>query len=371
MLSHSDLIELRRSLRDKHVLSVFIDRSVSDPAQRRAWRTTLDDRFVVLRRGLQGSSPEERDEFERCVEMAVKALEEPGPTAGTTGWAGFVTAGGVHHIRALTNATPTFAMWSQGAWLVPCLADTREDRAVVVVADSRHASIDAYRNGEVERIDRVHAHHEVQNPPLHMGAPSRPGFHPGTHGSTGRDAAQRGSLAGRAHMIADAVERISRLAGDDTWILVAGIKAVRARLLEGLVAVAPNRVLELESLDVHATDAEIADAARTGASALRDALDSRRIHEILEAASPHGLGAVGAEATKDALDHVCVRQLYVTDGYVAEHPIEAETAVRESLDQDADVEEVSGEAAELLDGLGGIAAALRFRPQVLAPTRAA
>jgi stalled ribosome rescue protein Dom34 len=172
-------------------------------------------------------------------------------------------------------------------------------------------------------------------------------------------------------MIADAVERVSRHAGDDAWILVAGIKAVRARLLADLTAAVADRVLELESLDVHASDAEIADAARAGASMLCDALDSRRIHEIVEAAGPHGLGAVGAEATKEALDHVCVHQLYLTERYVAEHPAEAETAVRESLDQNARVEEVSAKAAELLDGLGGIAAALRFRPTATRATRAA
>jgi hypothetical protein len=371
MLSPSDLTTLRRSLRDEHVLSVFVDRSATDPAEQRAWRTALDNRFVVLRDGLHGSSPDERDKFERCVDLAVKALEELGPTAGASGWAAFITADGVRDGRALTAGTPTFAMWSQGAWLVPCLRDAREDRSVVVVADSRHTSIHAYHNGVVERVDRVRAHHEVQNPPLHMGSPSRTGFHPGTHGATGHDAAQRGSLAGRDHMIADAVERISRLAGDDAWILIAGIKTVRARLLADLAPVAPDRVLELESLDVHASDAEITDAARAGASTLRDALDSRRIHEIVEAAGPHGLGALGAEATKDALDHACVRQLYVTGRYVAEHPAEAETAVRESLDQNAPVEEVSGKAADLLDGLGGIAAALRFRPTATRATRAA
>jgi stalled ribosome rescue protein Dom34 len=165
-------------------------------------------------------------------------------------------------------------------------------------------------------------------------------------------------------MIADAVERVSRYAGDDAWILVAGIKAVRARLLADLTAAVADRVLELESLDV-------ADAARAGASTLCDALDSRRIHEIVEAAGPHGLGAVGAEATKEALDHVCVHQLYLSERYVAEHPVEAETALRESLDQNARVEEVSAKAAELLDGLGGIAAALRFSPTATRATRAA
>jgi hypothetical protein len=371
MLSPNDLMALRRSLRDEHVLSVFVDKSASDPAEQRAWRTALDNRFVALRDELQGSSADEREQFERCVDLAVEALNELRPAGAVAGWAAFVAADGVRELRALTVGAPTSAMWSRGAWLLPCLPDAREDHAVIALADSRHTSIHVYRGGVVELMDGVRAHHEVQNPPLHMGTPSRPGFHPGTHGETGHDAAQRGALAGRDHMIADAVERVLRLAGDDACILVAGIKAVRARLLEDLTAVVHDRVLELESLDVHASAAEIADAVRTGASRLRDALDSRRIHEIVEAAGPHGLGAVGAEATKDALDHSCVRQLYMTGRYIAEHPIEAEVAVRESLDQNARVEEVSGSAAELLDGLGGIAAALRFRPTATGATRAA
>lgn len=172
-------------------------------------------------------------------------------------------------------------------------------------------------------------------------------------------------------MIADAVEHISRFAGNDAWIVVGGIKAVRARLVAGLAVGAADRVLESESLDVHASDVQIAEAARAGASALRDALDSRRIHEIIEAAGPHGLGAVGREATNDALDQECVRQVYLTSRYVAEHSVEAETAVRAALDQSARVEEVTGSAGELLDTLGGIAAALRFRPAATHATRGA
>jgi hypothetical protein len=369
MSSPSDLVTLRRSLRDKHVLSVYVDRSASDPAERRAWRTALERRVVLLRNELQASSAPEQAEFERCAELAAGALENLGSPAGAGGWAGFITADGVRDVRTLTVETPTFAMWSTGAWLAPCLRDTKEDRSViVVVADARRAAIYAYRNGVVERIDALHAHHEVQNPPLHMGTQSRSGFHPGTHGTTGHDSAQRGALAGRDHMITDAVERITRFAGADSWILVGGIKAVRARFLADLSIVAPDRVLELDSLDVHASEAEIAEAARAGASTLRDALDSRRIHEIIEGAGAHGLGAVGNEATKDALDHLCVRQLYLTKRYVGEHAVEAETAVRAAIDQDAGVEELGASAAEFLDRLGGIAAALRFpiRPRPLA-----
>jgi hypothetical protein len=372
MLSSADLVTLRRSLRDAHVLSVFVDRSADDPAEQRSWRTALDDRLATLRNQLKGASANERAEFEQCVELAGDAIANAGATAGAVGWAAFVTAEGVQEVRALGVAMPTFAMWSAGAWLLPCLRVAREARPVVtVVADARHASLYVSRNGEVEQVERLRSHHEVQNPPLHMGSPSRQGFHSGTRGTTGRDSAQRGLLTGRDHMVAEAADRLSRLAGDDGWILVAGIKAVRARLCEDLNSIAPNRVLELESLDVHASDPEIAAAARAGASALREGFDLQRIRELREQAGPRGLGALGSEATKDALEHVCVHELYLSPRFVDEHPIDAESDLRAALDQDARVEEVAGRAADLLDDLGGIAAALRFRPTDAGTTAAA
>jgi hypothetical protein len=137
---------------------------------------------------------------------------------------------------------------------------------------------------------------------------------------------------------------------------------VRAQLREQLDDVAPGRVYEAESIEAHASDTDVADAARTGASSLRDSFDVDRIHEIVDAAGPHGLGAVGIRATTSALEKMCVRDLYLTPRYLGEHAVDAEDAVHAALDQDAKVEQVSGRAAELLDSLGGMAATLRFRP---------
>jgi stalled ribosome rescue protein Dom34 len=163
-------------------------------------------------------------------------------------------------------------------------------------------------------------------------------------------------------MVADTVERIGDLAAGDEWILLGGIKRVVARLAQRLGPVAPNRVLELTSLDIHASLADIAQAARAGASQLRNALDVRRVAEIAELAGANGLGVVGPAETRRALEQASVRELYLTHRYLEDHAAEAEGAVRSALDQDASVEEVSGQAAEHLDHLGGMAAGLRFRP---------
>jgi hypothetical protein len=56
-----------------------------------------------------------------------------------------------------------------------------------------------------------------------------------------------------------------------------------------------------------------------------------------------------------------VRDLYVTHRFLEDHAAEAERAIRAALDQDASVEEVSGQAAERLNEHGGMAVGLRFR----------
>jgi hypothetical protein len=362
MLSFADLMSLHRSLRDTHVLSVYVDRSAEDPAAQHAWRGVLEHRFTRLREMFKNSNGD-RARFERCIELVGDALAAFGPRPGSPGWVAFVTPDGVHDARTLAVGAPTDAMWGIGPWLAPCLRDLKEDRPVVVViGDAKHTVLHLYRNGIVERVDTVRAWHGADNPPIHMGSPSRQNFHSGTRGTTGHDAAQAGDLAAREHMLAGVVEQVKRLAGDDAWIVVGGAKQVRGQLGERFDEFAPGRALESESLEAHASDADVAEAARIGASALRDSFDEQRIHEIVDAAGPHGLGAVGIKATTTALERMCVRDLYLTPRYLGEHAADAEDAVHAALDQDAKVEQVSGHAAELLDSLGGMAATLRFRP---------
>ena len=162
-------------------------------------------------------------------------------------------------------------------------------------------------------------------------------------------------------MIDEAVDKAHDLAGDDGWIVIGGIKRVATRVAQLLMPLAPNRVTQVGSLDVHATEAKIAQVARSAASELRDSADDRRIAEILDLAGAQGLGAAGQVEARRALEQSSVRDLYVTQRYVQDHALEAEEAVRAALDQDASVEEVSGPAAERLNQYGGIAAGLRFR----------
>jgi hypothetical protein len=365
MLTQMQVLALHRSLRDERVLSVYIDGSATDPAIQRVWRLQLDHSIADLRKWLDGSPHDERMQFERCVRSLDAATAGFDPGIGSPGWAAFITGDGVREAHPLPVPAPTLAVWSTGACLAPYVRALKENRpVVVVVADARKASIYQYRVGKLERVETVHAHHAIERA-AHMGTPPRRGFHIGTRGPAGHDTAQRALLSGRDHMLAETVERVGALARDDGWILIGGIKRVVARLMERLAPIAAHRVREVGSLDVHASEADVAEVARVGASTLRNEFDAQRLDEIANEAGAHGSGALGPSNVRLALDTACVRELYVTHRYVEDHVDEAEVAVRIALDQDAAIEEISGEAAERLDEFGGMAAGLRFRPAMM------
>jgi Bacterial archaeo-eukaryotic release factor family 10 len=361
MLTRAQLVTLHRSFRNERVLTVYIQGSATDPARQRAWRVELDHNLDDLREWDADSSHDEREQLERCIRLLEEELAALAGGIGTSGWVAFIVAGRLREAHHLLTPVPTLAVWGMGLCIAPYMRALKETRPVVVaVADGRKVRLHLYCVGQLDRVETVRAHHVIDRP-SHMGTPPMQGFHTGTHGSAGRDTAQRSLLAGRDRMLAEASEGIQRLAGSDGWIVLGGIPRVIARLAHQLSAVAPRRLLELATLDVHASEAQIAEAARSGASALRNAADARRLAEIVDLAEAGGPGAIGVAATEKALEQSCVHELYLTHRYLEDFPPEAEDAVRAALDQDALVEEVSGEAAGWLDEQGGVAAHLRYR----------
>jgi hypothetical protein len=365
MLNFSRLVALERSLRGVHVLSVYLDGTAKDPANQRAWRVQLDHSLDDLRTWLDGSPHAERESFAQCVRLLDHELEAFTGNVGAPGWAAFITPDRVHEASLLPVAMPTQTVWSTGMSVAPYMRALKEIRPVaVVLVDSRKADVHRYYGGKLERIETVRAYHTVMQP-SHMGDAPRPGFHAGTRGDTGHDEAQRSLLVGTNRMLADAAECAMRIAGSDGWIVTGGIPKVGRQVAELLSPRAPGRVLNVESLDIHASGADLTEAARAAASTLRNAMDAARIAEIAEIAdsggAAAGLGALGPSATRETLDQRRVRELYVTHRYLEDHAALAEDAVRSAMDQGAMVEEVSGAGAEQLDAHGGMAARLRYR----------
>jgi hypothetical protein len=361
MFTTIELAALYRSLGDELVLSVYVDGSITNPADQRAWHVQLHRQLADVRRSLTSADSATRQSFDDCVGQLDTATSRLTAGVGAPGWVAFVTADRIHAAHQLPVSVPTRATWGLGPRIAPYIRSLKEDRAVVVVvADARRAVLYRYHLMELSRAGAVRSHHSIDHPE-HMGTPVRRGFHSPTRGTAGHDAAQQALLEGRDRMIDHVSQRALDLAKSDGWILVGGIARVAARLAEQLEASAPHRILEVSALDVHAAPAEVKAFARSGASELRAMADERRLSAIIEAAGAHGLAVAGADGVSEALVQLAVRDLYLTARYLDGHADAAEQAARAAINQDASVEVVAGRAAALLDEQGGVAAGLRFR----------
>ncbi len=366
MLTHAELVALHRTTRQEQVLSVYLDGSAHNPAEQRAWRVDLEHGLKAVRAEEAGESHEDRARLNHCIEALDGLLAPMGHAVGAPGWVAFIMRNGVQSAHPLPMAVATQVTWTTGSCVAPYMRVLKEERPVIIaMVDAKRTDLYCYVAGACTLIAKVDATHVV-NETLHMGSAPKTGFHGGTRGVTASEAKQREELEARDRMLSETAGQVLAAAGSTAWILLGGTRRVVARLAGDLVPAAGDRLLEVDALDIHATPAMIASAARHGASTLRMAADMLRLATISDLAGARGLGVLGPDESWHALGQACVRDLYLTTRYRAAHVGDVEEIVRTALDQDAIVEEVTGQAAELLDALGGMAAGLRFRPASVA-----
>lgn len=359
MLNHTELVNLEQALRDATVLSVYVNGEIADVAARGKWRTELRNALDAIEVSLAGASHGEREAFAATRRRVQEYVDGYSPGQDAPGWMGFFTADAVHHAGVVPVAVPTMASWATGANVAPCVRVLKESRPVlVVVADSSLVRVYRYADRSISPVDSIEreAHLDM---PYHMGRPAPQGFGSGTRGRTGTDAAQREVRTATEALLGEAAGRIEKLASDDEWLVIGGIDVVATALRGRLPQPMAARSI-LSSLDVHATEPMLADAARDAASRLRAQQDLAHVEQVIAATAERGLGAIGLEDIDRALLNGQVRELYLTSAFMHDHPQEAEAAIRRAFDEGATVEHVSGEAALKLDGGGGIGARLRF-----------
>jgi hypothetical protein len=370
MLSHAELTTLEQKLRNETVLSIYVNGDFADVAARSQWRTQLRNALDEVEASLRDATHADREGFAAARALALKEVEGYKSGDDSPGWMGLFSQDTVHYSGVASVSFPTIATWSVGANLAPAIRMLKESRPVlVVVTDSTRVRIHRYVGRKIaleESIDRAAKVDE----PDHLNKPLPKGFYSGAGGIPGADAAQRELNHATDVMLSQAATRISQVAGDEALVLIGGIDVVASALhsrlekrLESRSAIVP--------LDIHDNLSRLAELAREHASRLRSAEDLKRVEEVLSANAAGGTGAVGLADIDRALFNGQVHELYVTSDFVEKHADEAVTAIRRAFDESATVEHVSGEAANVLDAAGGIAARLRFTIQPASESTAA
>jgi len=359
MLTRDDLNRLTQDLREEQVLSVYIGVQGGDFVERNRWRLELRHSLDDIATWLQDAPHADRALFEALRQrVEERLLSRPMDDMGP-GWVGFYTAAGPDYEEPLPVSVPTMAAWSTGACLAPYARVFREITPVIVaVVDRKSARVYRYAGGRLARHDTISAETDIEVA-RHMGRPSPQGFHTGTRGRTGTDAAQDALNHATQDLLDRTAVQLSSLAGPDGWIAVGGIPNVAAAVHARLEAAFNTRAMRAD-LDVHATEAQVAECARQSASRLRDARDVTLVTATLSAAEAAGAGVKGSVETETAVSEGRARDLFFTLSFLEQHAADAERVVRSAFDHGTSVALVSGDAATLLDATGGIAARLRF-----------
>lgn len=363
MRTWQELVAFERSLDAGRVLSVYLDATTRDPAARTAWRRSLRGTITALREGLRDAPHGEREAFDACVAQLEQALGPEGEPLGFSGWMGFFPDRGASLVEPLPAPPPALVAWEPALRIAPALAAIApREPAFVAIVDARLARIWRCTGDQAVAVETLRAVAHVE-PPSHMGAPPRAGFHTGTRGSAGTDDAQRELRAATEAMLRQAAARLEALSNGGGWILLGGIPVTAAELERLLPAALATRVRRVQALDVHATAAQIAAAAARESAALAQARAAARVREVVERDGARGRASAGLEATLEALRERAVEHLLLTPTFVNAHPVDAERMLREAHDQSARVSVVGGHAATELDEYaGGAGARLRFIP---------
>jgi peptide subunit release factor 1 (eRF1) len=361
MLTMDDVVGLEKKLRNRKALSVYVNGSLSDPAERKTWRLALDAAVDKAREAQMNHFPHDGGDFASAVALLNQSLPNDSGIHAAKGWVAFITSTEALLTASLPTSVPNLVAWDTGIHVAPVFRALKQLTPVfIVLADKRSSQILRYVEGNLEDVERIEAEGSI-GPVYHMGDAPRGGFHAGVHGTTGADEADRVQRAAVERMAHDVEERLRRLADREGWILIGGPEEICGALERALPPRLKERATVDRSLHRRSTRPEVIDAARTAASQLRTSRAARMVEVLSDMAAAHGKAAVGVVPTLDALRANAVQTLLFTPRLMDTYPDLAESLVRLALQHGADVEHLNGMAAQKLDAeFDGVAARLRF-----------
>ncbi|NNF38388.1 MAG: hypothetical protein HKN71_06960 [Gemmatimonadetes bacterium] len=360
MLARPELVRLYRDLADQAVLSVYLDVGQTDPAQRRAWKTRLEhEASLEARRVAAGEADEE--EFQAALAHVTAALDGEGFVKGQ-GWGGFANAEGLFHHEALPVPMPDLVRFERGARVAPYVRGLKRLRPVsLAVGDRRRIRLFALQEGRLVELPAVVADQDLGD--LSDGAVSKAGSrHSGQRGETASDRARRVLDESAERLWKEAMERAVDGAGEDGFLVLGGTPEAVGHLENMVPDRLRDRTETSTGMHVEMPLPELEQAVAESASVLNKRLQSGWVESVIDRARSGGRGVLGREGTVRALREMRVDTLLLSRAFVRDHPDLADHCVGTALAQDAEIEEVSGPGADLLDSeAGGIGARLRYR----------
>lgn len=362
MLSYEKLVDLYRELRDRDVLSVYLDADQHDPADRNVWRKRLTREVNAAREALDGDADADLEGFEKALARLEEELDSHDAFLPGAGWVGFATPDRVWYAESIPVPVPDVVRWEHGIRVAPYVRGLKQERPVILVLlDSRRARIFHYRNGEVEEVRDLRADTFLGDL-SDVGTQKRPTHRSGIRGKTSTDAAQTFLGVGSERMLKELMETVvPEEAGDHGLVVVGGTPEMVSAAAQKAPKAVAGRLVERPSLHVEMQKTDIKEAAEEAASQATRDRQWEILDEVVNQAKAEGRACLGIEETERALLEQRVGELLLSRDFVRQNPDYADHCVGAAFEQGADALELSGPAAERLDEEGGVAARLRYR----------
>lgn len=363
MMTHQKLVELYRELRDEDVLSVYIDSDQHDPAERSKWRKELEGLLAKRRSELaEDGRDEDLDRFAEAWSRLEDRLNDFDAFIPEKGWVGFATPDQVWYAEEVPVPMPHLVSWEKGIRVAPYIRGLKQERTVVVVlVDSQRARVFEYRDGAIEEATDLRADTFLGDL-SDVGVRKRSHMSSGVRGETSTDQAQRILEVSSDRMLKQLMQVVGEHVGDDGYLVLGGTPEMVRHAAEATPGPIRERTAERPSMHFDMSLTEVKEATEEAASELSRRRQSELLEQVIDQARADGRACLGPEETEQALHEMRVDTLLVSRNFREDRPDFADHAVGTAFAQDADVEELSGDAAERLDEEGdGIGARLRFK----------
>lgn len=376
--------------RDHPVLSVYVGGGLADVAEQRSWLVPLRQGLRRARAAAEGNAEANAEAFPGATAEAYAACERavlaalPGPHAlhEAGGWCVLAAATGraasangappsvAQFVMALPAPVATLVRWQAGAVVLPFLAAAPEVPVLVLQLERDHARLVRLAGDAVTELARDDVALAL-GAAAHMGDAPRQGFHTGTRGEALTDLAQRRLLEARQQLLTDMLARATAALPAEGVLLLGGAEEVGRHARSLLPEPVAARTAWSPGLRAPLPDATLGRAARAAAAAVRDTLHQRWLDRLREEVRPHGRGAAGPAAVRQALALGAVERLLLGGALLRRDPAGAEAMARDATLQGGTVVVADRDAGDRLEHTSeGVAALLRFPVPVVAPSPA-
>lgn len=368
MLHLPELRNLYRRLSDTPVLTVYLDGSRTDPAQRLTWRREYEglrdqllQKLETAGEGKPAGGAKELDPARSAAGFIDAELAEYDGFLPGDGWFGVASAQGLEYAEPVPIALQPMVDWREGPVVSPYLPVLGMSGPLLLVSvDHARGRVHLYSRGmlSLERELEVEETFEVvPGQGVIQAVAGATGF----RGMPAKDAAQRALEDDQGRMFRALREAVSRRAGRGTWVVLNAPPDVQAFLKESLGPGVRDRILDGGAPLFRASDVELIGHAQRSLERIRQHSGGELVDWITEEAHPNGRGALGEEPVERALGRGAVDTLLVSATVADTRPRALEGMVGQAFRGGADVYAMGGPVGGRLDEVaGGVAARLRY-----------